>query len=215
MSPEQARGAFADFHGDQFSFGLVLFEMAVGHSPFKRDTAAATLDAILNDEPPTRQLTERAVPRRARWIVERCLAKNASDRYASTTDLCRDLATLRDRFGEVVAPPPPSTAPSRRFPGTLSCLRRRTCATIIAGGFLLTAGGDVPTAPGDALAFAPLTSEPGYEGMPAWSPDGQTLAYVGDVDGTLRVHATAILAGVRADHAGCLRLPLSLLVAGR
>ena len=54
MSPEQARGAFADFRSDQFSFGLVLFEMAVGHSPFKRDTAAATLDAILNDEPPTR-----------------------------------------------------------------------------------------------------------------------------------------------------------------
>src|SRR4029079_18506675 len=41
--------------------------------------------------------------------------------------------------------------------------------------------------PGDSLTFASLTSEPGYEGMPAWSPDGQTIAYVADVDNTLQV----------------------------
>lgn len=105
MSPEQARGSSTDFHSDQFSFGLLLFELAVGCPAFKRDTAAATLDAIINDEPTTAQLLDRPMPPPYRWIVDRCLAKHPTERYASTTDLYRDLATLRDRFGEVVAPP--------------------------------------------------------------------------------------------------------------
>jgi serine/threonine protein kinase len=186
MSPEQAQGTFADFRSDQFSFGLVLFEMAVGHPAFKRDTAAATLDAILRDEPSTRQLTDRAVPPPYRWIVERCLAKNASERYASTTDLYRDLETLRDRFGEVVAPQPPST-PSRTSPWRRLLAGTALAAIVMSGVLLVIAGDDIPTAADDALTFAPLTSEPGYEGMPAWSPDGETIAYVADVDGTLQL----------------------------
>ena len=51
MSPEQARGVTTDFRTDQFSFGLILFEMAAGRLAFGRDTAAATLHAIINDEP--------------------------------------------------------------------------------------------------------------------------------------------------------------------
>jgi eukaryotic-like serine/threonine-protein kinase len=186
MSPEQAQGTFADFRSDQFSFGLVLFEMAAGHPAFERDTAAATLDAILNDEPATGQLTDRAVPPPYRWIVERCLAKNASERYASTTDLYRDLETLRDRFGELVAPQPPRT-PSRTSPWGRLLVGTALAATVMSGVLLVIAGDDIPTAAGDALTFAPLTSDPGYEGMPAWSPDGQTIAYVADVDGTLQL----------------------------
>ncbi len=187
MSPEQAQGTITDFRSDQFSFGLVLFEMAVGHPAFKRNTAAATLYAILNDEPPNRQLADTAVPPPYRWIVERCLAKNANERYASTTDLYRDLATLRDRFGEFVAPPPRTTTPSRTQRWRRLLLGAAVAATVISGVLLVIAAGDPPTPGGDALTFAPLTSEPGYEGMPAWSPDGQTIAYVADVDGTLQV----------------------------
>ena len=187
MSPEQAQGTFTDFRSDQFSFGLVLFEMAVARPAFKRDSAAATLDAILNDEPPTRELSDRAIPPPYRWIVERCLAKNASERYASTTDLYRDLATLRERFGEVVAPRPPGTTPSRTSPWRRLVPGAVLAATVMSGVWLVIAGEDIPTATGDALTFAPLTSELGYEGMPAWSPDGETIAYVADVDGTLQV----------------------------
>jgi eukaryotic-like serine/threonine-protein kinase len=49
MSPEQARGSPTDFHSDQFSFGLILYEMATGRPAFRRETPAATLHAIINE----------------------------------------------------------------------------------------------------------------------------------------------------------------------
>ena len=83
MSPEQARGAATDFRSDQFSFGLTLFEMLTGRSAFRRETPAATLDAIINDEPPMAALDPRT-PLLLRWIIERCLAKDPSERYGVT-----------------------------------------------------------------------------------------------------------------------------------
>jgi serine/threonine protein kinase len=52
MSPEQARGLQVDYRSDQFSLGLILFEMLAGKRAFQRDTTVQTLSAILTDEPP-------------------------------------------------------------------------------------------------------------------------------------------------------------------
>src|SRR6202521_2035833 len=51
MSPEQAGGVPLDFRSDQFSFGLVLYEMVTGKRAFQRSTAAETLVAILREHP--------------------------------------------------------------------------------------------------------------------------------------------------------------------
>lgn len=198
MSPEQARGAATDFRTDQFSFGLVLFEMTVGHPPFKRPSAAATLDAIINDEAPTAHLLDRRMPPPFRWIVDRCLAKNANERYASTADLHRDLATLRDRFGEVVAPQPLVSEIARQALWRRSLFGAGVAAAVLAGAIVATFNGDTRQSAGDALTFTPLTTDPGYEGMPAWSPDGQTIAYVADVNGTLQVFTRQRSASVSA-----------------
>src|ERR1700674_5167939 len=100
MSPEQASGDQLDFRSDQFSFGLVLYEMVTGKRPFQRSTAAETLVAILREpaEPITRQ--NRDAPAPMCWAIERCLAKEPDKRYVSTRDLARELATIRDRFSE-------------------------------------------------------------------------------------------------------------------
>jgi len=117
MSPEQARGRPVDFRSDQFSFGSVLYEMATGKPAFQRGTKAETLAAILRDDPePIGSLNPHA-PAPLCWVVERCLAKNPEQRYASTRDLARDLAAIRDRLSEAPIRGPqtrPSNLPIQR-----------------------------------------------------------------------------------------------------
>jgi predicted ATPase/tRNA A-37 threonylcarbamoyl transferase component Bud32 len=100
MSPEQARGRPLDFRSDQFSLGCVLYEMATGRRAFERETAAETMAAIIREEPAPIGAINARVPAPLCWIVERCLAKDPEQRYASTRDLARDLAAVRDRFLE-------------------------------------------------------------------------------------------------------------------
>ena len=100
MSPEQANGLPLDFRSDQFSFGLVLYEMVTGKRTFRRRSNAETLAAILRDDPePVASLNPQA-PAPLCWIIERCLAKNPKDRYSSTRELTRELASLRERLSE-------------------------------------------------------------------------------------------------------------------
>ena len=70
---------------------------------FGRPTAVETLSAIIRDDPtPVGQLNP-SVPAPVQWIVDRCLAKSPAERYGSTRDLARDLASARDHFSELTS----------------------------------------------------------------------------------------------------------------
>ena len=131
MSPEQARGAAVDWRSDQFSFGTMLYEMATGRQAFRRETAAQTLSAVLEVDPPPMGEVNPAVPVPLRWVIERCLRKNVEERYASTADLSRDLHTIRDRLSELglppVATPLPATAGGTVAPATGMAAAARSC----------------------------------------------------------------------------------------
>src|ERR1035438_3290104 len=99
MSPEQVDGQPLDFRSDQFSFGLVLYEMATGKRPFQKSRAAETLVAILREEAEPVATQNRNAPAPLCWAIERCLAKEAAKRYVSTRELARELAAIRDCFG--------------------------------------------------------------------------------------------------------------------
>jgi tetratricopeptide (TPR) repeat protein len=96
MSPEQTKGKEMDSRSDQFSFGVMLYEMLTRVRPFDRESKAESMAAIIRDdiEPPS-SINE-AVTYDLDRIVSRCLAKNPNDRYASTRDLARDLREVRD-----------------------------------------------------------------------------------------------------------------------
>jgi eukaryotic-like serine/threonine-protein kinase len=63
MSPEQARGGRIDFRTDQFSFGLMLYEMATGHHPFRRESHPQTMASIIADEARPIQEINAKIPR--------------------------------------------------------------------------------------------------------------------------------------------------------
>ena len=117
MSPEQATGGEVDFRSDQFSFGSVLYEMVTGFPAFRKKSHAETTAAILRDEPERLGSRMLQAPPPFLWIVERCLAKDPKERYASTQDLARDLAAVRDRLAEA------SMRPSESRPNNLPVQR--------------------------------------------------------------------------------------------
>jgi Flp pilus assembly protein TadD len=96
MSPEQASGLETDFRTDQFSLGVILFELLAARRPFAEATAAETMTAIIRDPvPPVSQLNP-AVPPELERVVTRLLSKEPHHRYGSTIDLARDLREIRD-----------------------------------------------------------------------------------------------------------------------
>jgi serine/threonine protein kinase len=185
MSPEQARGRGADFRSDQFSFGLVLYEMATGRRAFSRETPVQTLSAIIEDEPAPLADLNPKVPLQLRWIIDRCLSKDPRQRYAATADLARDLRTLRDRLAEVGgvngATIHPPQARVRRWPvGAAAAF----CGA--AAMFWLLTSGSRPGPPAGPT-FTPLSSDFSYQGQPAWSPQGNMIAYTAEKDGVLQI----------------------------
>jgi len=90
MSPEQCRGAAADFRTDQFALGAIIHEMVSGERAFGGDSPVEVLTAIMRDMPPALS-SMRPVPRALDTIVLKCLGKDAARRYDSTRDLSREL----------------------------------------------------------------------------------------------------------------------------
>jgi Tol biopolymer transport system component/tRNA A-37 threonylcarbamoyl transferase component Bud32 len=182
MSPEQARGQEIDSRSDQFSLGLVIYEMLTGKQAFARASAVQTMSAIIEEDAPP---IDRALPPQLRWVMERCLAKEPAGRYESTRDLARDLATLRDRFGELTGgatgTQAAAAAPARATPQRgISWRSIGACAIAAAAAWsaaqLLRDPHKVDLARYHVTPFATELTE---QSMPAWSPDGKSIAFFG------------------------------------
>src|SRR5947208_4582139 len=179
MSPEQASGEPLDFRSDQFSFGSILYEIATGRKPFQRKTAAETMSAIIREEPEPIGKVRAEVPPPLRWIVERCLAKDPEERFASTRDLARDLASVRDHVSEI------TSAPEQAFSLGPSPLRRLRRSTVLASALLLLLVGAVAgwlvaskqIAGTSAPTFQRLTFRTAALENARFTPDGQTIVY--------------------------------------
>jgi serine/threonine protein kinase len=189
MSPQQARGEAVDYRTDQFSFGLLLYEMVTGRHPFRRDSGVQTLSAIIADEAQPISDINKQVPLQLRWIIERCLAKDPAGRYASTMDLARDLQTLHVRFAEVAG------ELTARAPVTPRS-RVARIAMLAALLLLVTSGLWLVTRPRVNpivnYQFTPLVTDAAFQSAPVWSPDGQSLAFVSQVDGVLQIFTRSV-----------------------
>lgn len=122
MSPEQVQGESLDGRSDQFSLGIVAYEILAGVKPFRSSNLTTTLFKLVNADPsPIRDLDAR-VPLGLERVVMRALEKNPRDRHESCSAFAAAFAAA-SKLDAPSAPPPaspprmPETAePSRSLP---------------------------------------------------------------------------------------------------
>ncbi len=219
MSPEQAKGQALDYRSDQFSFGVLLYEMLARRRPFKGASPAETIASIIRDAPEPLATTVPGTPEPLSWIVERCLAKEPRDRYESTEDLAKQLLDCRAHLspadGARLTPskerpafalPPPGPEAIPRPPAERS--RTRLMATLAVAGLAVAAAALAWTAArqertrplpvGGGRLREVLSSGTRIHSL-ALSGDGKMVAYVLEQEGRadLFVSRAAGGAGIR------------------
>jgi Tol biopolymer transport system component/predicted Ser/Thr protein kinase len=183
MSPEQASGQPVDFRSDQFTLGAILYEMATGKRAFQRKTGAETLVAIIREEPESLGQLAPKAPAPIRWIVERLLAKDPEERYASTKDLARDLKSVRDHLSETSASGGLEAAePARPRRRGWMLPAAAALAAGIAAGFLLR-GLTTSAKPGAPVELTQLTYSRGSIVSARFAPDAPTIVYAASWEG--------------------------------
>jgi serine/threonine protein kinase/Tol biopolymer transport system component len=189
MSPEQASAKELDARTDLFSFGIVLYEMATGTLPFRGESSGLIFKAILDGTPTPAVRLNPDIPAKLEEIITKCLEKDRDLRYQHASDIRTDLKRLKrdtDSAHHLV-----STAVTQLLPGatpaTSAFAKLRTHRGWLAVLFATIVGLSViglwfhfhrsTASPVSAVEVVPLVSMPGKQISPAFSPDGNQVAF--------------------------------------
>jgi serine/threonine-protein kinase len=175
MSPEQARGEPVDLRADIWAFGCVVYEMLAGQKAFGGRTISDILAAVLKSEPDWSRLPADLHPR-VRYLLERCLRKEARERPARVAEVRAEIEkALADRDGVSIGRARARVGPRSRLAGA---------AGVVLAGLVALAAGVVFLDSSESLplmrfGFVPPTP---FRGLPevravAFAPDGARLAY--------------------------------------
>ena len=135
MAPEQAEGREVDHRADLFSFGVLLYEVLTGHSPFLDSSAAGTLRRVCTERQAPMRAINPWIPPELSDLVDHLLEKEPGRRPRSARDVASRLGriaaeaqlsfalttgswtanetTLPDVHPAVAAAPPSAPAPER------------------------------------------------------------------------------------------------------
>ncbi len=98
MSPDQLQGGEVDHRTDIWAVGCVLYEMVAGARAFKGEYQQALAYEIVSQEPEPLTGVRSGVPIELEFIVGKCLAKDAADRYQHANEIAVDLRTLSEKL---------------------------------------------------------------------------------------------------------------------
>jgi len=113
MSPEQWRGEDIDIKADQYALGVMAFEMLTGHRPFETVKVQDLLKLHLSAEVPKASALRPGLEPYTDAAIQRAMAKNAADRFPSTSAFIDALAGRRPvgrasvTAASIIVPPPP------------------------------------------------------------------------------------------------------------
>src|SRR4051812_31963254 len=189
MSPEQARGDAVDPRVDVYAMGCILFQLVTGRVPFEAENFMGVLSLHLTQPPPAippEVFDSIGAPRTLAQIIDRALAKDRNQRFATIDELSRAVrAASGDKLtgpvvtqGNVAAPPSTATfgRVKTQWTGNLSVPEgdaaappARPALPLVVGAVLLVAGAAVTTAvlvsrggptPTDTASARPVTAPP-------------------------------------------------------
>jgi eukaryotic-like serine/threonine-protein kinase len=203
MSPEQARGQTVDARSDIFNLGAVIYEMVAGQKPFAGDTPSDTFAAILTTEPAPLSRVAPNTPAELARIVSKALRKDREERYQVVKDLLLDLRNLKEEldFQEKLDR-------SGTHSMNIGLTRRNgsPVVTIALIAALLGIAGIVvykfldwkrtPTSGATkVLKTTQITFSSGLDGFPSLSPDGKSVTYTSDQNGSFEIYVKQLASG--------------------
>jgi serine/threonine protein kinase/tetratricopeptide (TPR) repeat protein len=99
MSPEQAQGMELKASSDIFTFGLILYELLAGVTPFYAESAIASLLKRTQQRAVPLADVDKHIPGKLSNIVSKCLEKEPANRYQNAEELDADLRAWQGRSG--------------------------------------------------------------------------------------------------------------------
>jgi serine/threonine-protein kinase len=104
MAPEQVTESGVDGRSDQFSLAVIAYEMLAGRKPFEGDFAPAVLYQIVSEPAPPLLSIRPELCAEVDGVLQKALAKNPAERYASCGEFVRALKTA---LGQTMLVPGP------------------------------------------------------------------------------------------------------------
>ena len=219
MSPEQLAGDPLDGRSDVYALGLVAFNMLTGTLPFPSETAQEAMIMRLTDRPRTlaEMRADVAWPAAVQAAMDRALARDVRERYATAPEFARDLAAAVARMPGVAADEPTVVIDARLVPRTRvaggAAARTSAMRTAEITQFTPVYTGTAPGArasrrrPALALLAAGLVAIAGAGAM--YAGRGPTAAPAAATTGTARGGDTAVAPGTATAASGASVQPYS------
>ena len=207
MAPEQLLAKPADSRTDVWALGAIAYEMVAGKRAFEGTSVVSLMGAILEREPLPLTALQPLTPPALASLIARCLAKSPEERWDSAHDVAHELRWIAQSAAAHVVP-------RRGRWGRLSLMAASGLAiAAVAAGVMWrlrpvasVVHASLDVKPADELNAGGVRGDtPGVGGSRtalAWTPDGQSLVFVGRRGGVQQLYVRRLDAGEARPLAG-------------